>query len=80
MVTLNVMFAWLVEAGYLAGNLLSLLRQHARRAKLWITRDLQPDLSREVNLGPVHGNNGLALAVHPGVSGWARASPSSAPT
>jgi integrase/recombinase XerD len=37
MVILNVMFAWLVEAGYLAGIPLSLSRQHARRAKPRIT-------------------------------------------
>lgn len=70
MVILNVMFAWPVEAGYLAGNPLSLSGQHARRARLWITRYLQPDLSRGVSFEPVHGNNGLALAVHPGLSGW----------
>jgi site-specific recombinase XerD len=34
----------------LAGNPLSLSRQHARRAKLRITRYLQPDLWQEVNL------------------------------
>jgi integrase/recombinase XerD len=38
MVILNVMSAWLVKAGYLAGNPLSLTRQPARRAKLRITR------------------------------------------
>jgi site-specific recombinase XerD len=42
------MFAWLVEAGYLAGNPLSLSRQRARRAKPRITRYLDPDLWQEV--------------------------------
>jgi integrase/recombinase XerD len=32
MVIINALFAWLVEAGYLAGNTLSLSRQRARRA------------------------------------------------
>ena len=45
---LNVMFAWLVEAGYLAGNPLSLSRHRARRAKPRITRYLDPDLWQEV--------------------------------
>jgi integrase/recombinase XerD len=44
MVILNVMFAWLVQAGYLAGNPLSLSRQRARRAKPRITRYLSPEL------------------------------------
>jgi integrase/recombinase XerD len=48
MIILNVMFAWLVEAGYLAGNPLSLSRQRARRAKPRITRYLDPDLWQEV--------------------------------
>lgn len=48
MVILNVMFAWLVEAGYLAGNPLSLSRHRARRAKPRITRYLDPDLWQEV--------------------------------
>ncbi|MDE1181787.1 tyrosine-type recombinase/integrase [Paraburkholderia sp.] len=48
MVILNVMFAWLVEAGYLAGNPLSLSRQRARRAKPRVTRYLPPDLWGEV--------------------------------
>jgi len=50
MVILNVMFAWLVDAGYLAGNPLSLSRQRARRAKPRITRYLEPDLWQEVKL------------------------------
>jgi integrase/recombinase XerD len=48
MVILNVMFAWLVQAGYLAGNPLSLSRQRARRAPARITRYLDPDLWQEV--------------------------------
>ncbi|WP_168787510.1 tyrosine-type recombinase/integrase [Paraburkholderia aromaticivorans] len=48
MVILNVMFAWLVQAGYLAGNPLSLSRQRARRAKPRITRYLSPELWLEV--------------------------------
>lgn len=48
MVILNVMFAWLVQAGYLAGNPLSLARQRARRAKPRITRYLSPELWLEV--------------------------------
>lgn len=48
MIILNVMFAWLVEAGYLAGNPLSLSRHRARRAKPRITRYLDPDLWGEV--------------------------------
>jgi site-specific recombinase XerD len=50
MVILNVMFAWLVDAGYLAGNPLSLSRQRARRAKPRITRYLDPELWQEVKL------------------------------
>ncbi|CAB3745492.1 Tyrosine recombinase XerC [Paraburkholderia sediminicola] len=48
MVILNVMFAWLVQAGYLAGNPLSLARQRARHAKPRITRYLSPELWLEV--------------------------------
>lgn len=50
MIILNVMFAWLVEAGYLAGNPLSLSRHRARRAKPRITRYLAPDLWQEVKV------------------------------
>lgn len=50
MIILNVMFAWLVEAGYLAGNPLSLSRHRARRAKPRITRYLDPDLWQEVKV------------------------------
>ncbi|MFL9861060.1 tyrosine-type recombinase/integrase [Paraburkholderia madseniana] len=48
MVILNVMFAWLVQAGYLAGNPLSLSRQRARHARPRITRYLSPELWLEV--------------------------------
>lgn len=49
-VILNTMFSWLVNAGYLAGNPLSLSRQRARRAKPRVTRYLEPDLWTEVKL------------------------------
>jgi integrase/recombinase XerD len=48
MVILNVMFAWLVQAGYLAGNPLSLSRQRARKTPPRITRYLDPGLWQEV--------------------------------
>jgi site-specific recombinase XerD len=48
MVILNVLFSWLVHAGYLAGNPLSLSRQRARRAPPRITRYLEQDLWTEV--------------------------------
>jgi integrase/recombinase XerD len=48
MVILNVMFAWLVQAGYLAGNPLSLSRQRARKAPPRITRYLEPELWQDV--------------------------------
>ena len=48
MVTLNVMMSWLVNAGYLSGNPLSLSRQRARKAKPRITRYLDHDLWGEV--------------------------------
>jgi integrase/recombinase XerD len=48
MVILNVMFAWLVQAGYLAGNPLSLSRQRARKAPPRITRYLEPELWQAV--------------------------------
>jgi site-specific recombinase XerD len=43
-VILNTMFSWLVHAGYLAGNPLSLSRQRARKAKPRVTRYLPPEL------------------------------------
>ena len=49
-VILNAMFSWLVNAGYLAGNPLSLSRQRARRQKPRITRYLEEDLWQEVKL------------------------------
>lgn len=48
MVILNVMFSWLVEAGYLAGNPLALSRQRARKAKPRVTRYLDAELWQEV--------------------------------
>ena len=48
MVILNAMFSWLVNAGYLAGNPLSLSRQRARKAKPRITRFLDDQLWLEV--------------------------------
>ena len=50
MVIINALFAWLVEAGYLAGNPLSLSRQRARRTKPRITRYLDRELWQEVKL------------------------------
>ncbi|MGF6931059.1 integrase/recombinase XerD [Paraburkholderia sp. UCT70] len=48
MVILNVLFSWLVQAGYLAGNPLALSRQRARHAAPRITRYLEPGLWQEV--------------------------------
>ncbi|CAB3774532.1 tyrosine-type recombinase/integrase [Paraburkholderia humisilvae] len=50
MVILNALFSWLVGAGYLAGNPLSLSRQRARRAAPRITRFLERDLWQEVKV------------------------------
>jgi integrase/recombinase XerD len=50
MVILNALFAWLVDAGYLAGNPLSLSRQRARRTAPRITRYLERDLWQEVKV------------------------------
>lgn len=50
MVIINALFAWLVEAGYLAGNPLSLSRQRTRRTKPRITRYLDRELWQEVKL------------------------------
>jgi site-specific recombinase XerD len=47
-VILNTLFAWLVNAGYLAGNPLSLSRQRARKAKPRVTRFLEDDLWQAV--------------------------------
>jgi len=49
-IILNTLFSWLVNAGYLAGNPLSLSRQRARKAKPRITRYLEEDLWIEVKL------------------------------
>ena len=45
---LNALFAWLVQAGYLAANPLSLSRQRARQAVPRITRYLEPGIWQEV--------------------------------
>ncbi|QIE29578.1 Tyrosine recombinase XerC (plasmid) [Caballeronia sp. SBC2] len=47
-VILNTLFAWLVNAGYLAGNPLSLSRQRTRKAKPRVTRFLEDDLWQAV--------------------------------
>ncbi|SIT51590.1 Integrase family protein [Paraburkholderia piptadeniae] len=47
-VILNVLFSWLVQAGYLAGNPLALSRQRTRKAAPRITRYLEPGLWQEV--------------------------------
>jgi len=49
-VILNTLFSWLVNAGYLAGNPLSLSRQRSRKAKPRITRYLDDALWLEVKL------------------------------
>lgn len=49
-VILNGMFSWLVNAGYLADNPLSLSRNRQRSAKPRITRFLDEDLWKEVKL------------------------------
>lgn len=49
-IILNTMFSWLVNAGYLAGNPLSLSRQRNRKAKPRITRYLEDELWLEVKL------------------------------
>ncbi len=49
-VILNGMFSWLVNAGYLAGNPLSLSRNRQRKAKPRVTRFLDEDLWKEVKL------------------------------
>jgi site-specific recombinase XerD len=47
-VILNAMFSWLVQAGYLAGNPLSLSRQRTRHAAPRVTRYLEPGIWQEV--------------------------------
>ena len=49
-VILNTLFSWLVNAGYLAGNPLSLSRQRQRKAKPRITRFLDEKLWQEVKV------------------------------
>lgn len=49
-IILNTMYSWLVNAGYLAGNPLSLSRQRARRAKPRVTRYLDEELWSEVKI------------------------------
>lgn len=49
-VILNALFSWLVNAGYLAGNPLSLSRQRQRKAKPRITRLLDEELWNEVKI------------------------------
>lgn len=49
-IILNTLFSWLVNAGYLAGNPLSLSRQRARKAMPRVTRYLEEDLWNEVKL------------------------------
>lgn len=53
-VILNALFSWLVNAGYLAGNPLSLSRQRQRKAKPRITRFLEEDLWTEVKITIEH--------------------------
>lgn len=47
-IILNTLFSWLVNAGYLAGNPLSLSRQRARKAQPRVTRYLEEELWTEV--------------------------------
>ncbi len=47
-IILNAMFSWLVTAGYLAGNPLSLSRQRARKAKPRVTRYLDDEAWAQV--------------------------------
>ena len=47
-IILNAMFSWLVTAGYLAGNPLTLSRQRQRKAKPRITRFLDETLWEEI--------------------------------
>jgi site-specific recombinase XerD len=47
-IILNVMFSWLVEAGYLCGNPLALSRKRSRRIKPRFVRYLDPGLWQEL--------------------------------
>ncbi|MDY7537907.1 site-specific integrase [Undibacterium sp. RTI2.1] len=49
-IILNTLFSWLVNAGYLAGNPLSLSRQKNRKSKPRVTRFLEDRLWGEVKL------------------------------
>lgn len=49
-VILNTMFSWLVDAGYLAGNPLSLSRQRGRKTQPRVTRFLEDALWTEVKV------------------------------
>ncbi len=49
-IILNTLFSWLVNAGYLAGNPLSLSRQKSRKSKPRVTRFLEDRLWSEVKL------------------------------
>ncbi|MBK1891935.1 tyrosine-type recombinase/integrase [Undibacterium sp. 14-3-2] len=49
-IILNTMFSWLVNAGYLAGNPLSLSRQRNRKSSPRVTRYLDDELWAEVKL------------------------------
>jgi integrase/recombinase XerD len=49
-VILNTMFSWLLNADYLAGNPVSLSRQHSRKSAPRIVRYLEEDLWNEVKL------------------------------
>ena len=49
-IILNTLFSWLVNAGYLAGNPLSLSRQRTRKTQPRITRYLEEELWNDVKL------------------------------
>ncbi len=49
-VILNALFSWLVNAGYLAGNPLSLSRQRQRQARPQVTRFLDEEVWQEVKI------------------------------
>ena len=49
-IILNTLFSWLVNAGYLAGNPLSLSRQRGKKSKRRVTRFLEDRLWSEVKL------------------------------
>jgi site-specific recombinase XerD len=50
MIILNAMFTWLVNAGYLRGNPMALLRQRAKRSQARVTRYLPGSLWDDVKL------------------------------